>query len=45
MVAMQSVVTVGSQLPDTVLPRLGGGELAFGDLRGSKLLLYFWGSW
>ena len=42
---MQGVVTVGSRLPDVALPRLGGGELAFGDLRGSKLLLYFWGSW
>ena len=45
MVATKSVVTVGSPLPDVALPRLGGGELAFGGLRGSKLLLYFWGSW
>ena len=45
MVAMQGVMAVGSPLPDLALPRLGGGELAFGDLGGSKLLLYFWGSW
>ena len=45
MTATDSLVTVGSPLPDVALPRLGGGELAFRDLRGSKLLLYFWGSW
>ena len=45
MVAMQGVMAVGSRLPDVAMPRLGGGELAFRDLRGSKLLLYFWGSW
>ncbi len=42
---MQGVVDVGSRLPDVALPRLDGGELAFQDLRGSRLLLYFWGSW
>ncbi len=42
---MQGVVTAGSRLPEVALPRLDGGELAFRDLRGSKLLLYFWGSW
>ncbi|MBA3416093.1 MAG: hypothetical protein H0U10_12795 [Chloroflexia bacterium] len=46
MVATTSgVVAVGDALPDVALPLLGGGELAFRDLRGKKLLLYFWGSW
>ncbi len=43
---MREVITAaGTTLPDVALPRLGGGELAFRDLRGSKVLLYFWGSW
>ena len=45
MMTKNGVLTVGSPLPDLALPRLGGGELAFRDLRGRKLLLYFWGSW
>ena len=45
MMAMNSVVTVGTTLPEVALPRLGGGELAFRELRGRRLLLYFWGSW
>ena len=45
MMAMTSVVTIGAPLAEVALPRLGGGELAFRDLRGRKLLLYFWGSW
>ena len=45
MTATNSLVAIGAPLPDLALPRLGGGELAFRDLRGSKLLLYFWGSW
>ncbi len=40
-----NVVTAGSPLPDLVLPRLDGGELRLADLRGTKLLLFFWGSW
>ncbi len=40
-----TMVNVGSPLPDVVLPRLDGGELRFGELRGKRLLLFFWGSW
>ncbi len=36
---------VGTPLPDLALPKLDGGELALADLRGKKLLLFFWGSW
>ncbi|MDP9363191.1 MAG: peroxiredoxin family protein [Chloroflexota bacterium] len=36
---------VGQTLPDLSLPRLEGGDLRFGDLRGKKLLLFMWGSW
>ncbi len=36
---------VGQMLPDLALPRLDGGELRFADLRGTKLLLFMWGSW
>jgi peroxiredoxin len=36
---------VGTLLPDLLLPRLDGGELALADQRGRKLLLFFWGSW
>ena len=36
---------VGAPFPDVVLPRLGGGELRFAELRGKRLLLFFWGSW
>jgi len=41
----RQIIGVGDDLPDVSLPLLGGGELAFRDLRGSRLLLYFWGSW
>ena len=36
---------VGQTLPDLTLPHLDGGELRFADLRGTKLLLFMWGSW
>ncbi len=36
---------VGSQLPPLTLPTLEGGEIALRDLRGKRLLLFFWGSW
>ena len=36
---------VGTSLPNIVLPRLDGGVLRFGNLRGKRLLLFFWGSW
>lgn len=32
-------------LPDITLPLIEGGELTFGDVRGKRLLLFFWGSW
>lgn len=45
---MQTAVTTlkaGDMLPDLTLPLLNGGDLSFTDLRGKRLLLYFWGSW
>ena len=45
MFTMQQAVVAGSPLPDLILPRLDGGELRFGDLRGKRLLLFMWGSW
>jgi peroxiredoxin len=36
---------VGDTMPDITLPKLDGGELEFGSLRGKKVLLFFWGSW
>ncbi len=36
---------VGTPLPDIVLPRLDGSELTLAELRGKRLLLFFWGSW
>jgi hypothetical protein len=38
-------VVVGDTLPALTLPRLDGGELAFDQLRGTRALLFFWGSW
>ncbi|CAN5750757.1 hypothetical protein BH23CHL2_BH23CHL2_02140 [soil metagenome] len=45
MTATASRGRTGQELPDIKLPRLDGGELEFHDLRGKKLLLFFWGSW
>lgn len=45
MTSIDTTANVGDPLPDIVLPRLGGGELRFGELRGRRLLLFFWGSW
>lgn len=39
------IAGVGAPLPALTLPALGGGDIAFGDLRGKRLLLFFWGSW
>ncbi len=36
---------VGDPLPDIILPRLDGGDLALRELRGRRRLLFFWGSW
>lgn len=45
MTATQAPARVGDTLPDIILPNLDGGELNLSDLRGKRLLLYFWGSW
>ncbi len=44
------LVTIGDDhmaqtLPDITLPLVTGGELAFRDLRGTRRLLFMWGSW
>ncbi len=45
MTMMTQAVRVGTPLPDLTLPRLDGGTVGFGDLRGKKVLLFMWGSW
>ncbi len=41
----EKAVGIGSPLPDVALTRLDGGAVRFADLRGTKLLLFMWGSW
>lgn len=36
---------VGERSPDWSLPRLNGGDLGPGAVRGTKTLFFFWGSW
>jgi peroxiredoxin Q/BCP len=36
------MATEGSAAPDFTLPRDGGGEVALSDLRGKKVVLYFY---
>jgi peroxiredoxin len=45
MAQTQQPATVGDTLPDFTLPLLTGGKLSSKDLRGKRLLLFFWGSW
>ena len=45
MATNQSPAQIGDTLPDITLPLLDGGELNLSDLRGKRILLYFWGSW
>jgi hypothetical protein len=40
-----TTVGAGTPLPDFILPKLDGGELDLAELRGKKVLLFFWGSW
>ncbi len=35
----------GARAPDFSLPRLGGGEVALGGLRGQVVLVNFWATW
>lgn len=42
---LQIVPLEGKTPPPFRLERLGGGELALGDLQGRPALLYFWASW
>jgi peroxiredoxin len=42
---MQTLQTVGLPFPDLELPLLDGGTLRVAELRGTKLLLFMWGSW
>ncbi len=45
MTTTPTVARIGDALPDLTLPLLTGGDLALRDLRGKRLLLFFWGSW
>lgn len=42
---LQIVPLEGKTPPPFRLERLGGGQLALGDLQGRPALLYFWASW
>ncbi len=35
----------GSQATDFTLPSLDGRQVSLTDYRGSKLVVFFWGSW
>jgi peroxiredoxin Q/BCP len=39
---MGSPLTVGIEAPDFILPRDGGGRISLSDLRGRKVVLYFY---
>ncbi len=39
---MSDVIEVGSSAPDFKLPRDGGGDVALADLKGRKVVLYFY---
>lgn len=41
----EAIIGVGAPFPDLTLPTIDGGEFRFADRRGSKLVLYMWGSW
>lgn len=43
--AIAKVAQVGDPLPNITLPTLNGGELALDELRGKRVLIFFWGSW
>lgn len=35
----------GDQVPDFTLPSLDGKQVSLSDFRGSKVAIFFWGSW
>jgi hypothetical protein len=44
-VDMATTLTAGTPAPDLTLPLLDGENISLTDLRGKRLLLFFWGSW
>ncbi len=42
---VSSVIAIGSEAPDIVLPGPDGKELRLSDLRGKVVLIDFWASW
>jgi peroxiredoxin len=42
---MQIGSGIGFPLPDVTLPSLAGGAVRLADLRGTRRLLFMWGSW
>ncbi len=42
---MATTLTAGHPAPDLTLPTLDGADVHLADLRGKRLLLFFWGSW
>jgi thiol-disulfide isomerase/thioredoxin len=44
-VISRAALTVGDDLIDFTLPRLGGGEVTLSEFRGRPILLDFWATW
>jgi peroxiredoxin len=42
---MATTLTAGAPAPNLTLPSLDGDTVSLTDLRGKRLLLFFWGSW
>lgn len=42
---MATTLTAGMPAPELTLPSLDGETVGLTDLRGKRLLLFFWGSW
>ncbi len=42
---VQTGTRLGERSPDWSLPRLDGGALGPAAVRGTKTLIFFWGSW
>ena len=42
---MTTTLTAGNPAPHITLPSLDGDTVSLADLRGKRLLLFFWGSW
>ena len=41
----KTVVKIGSEAPDFMLPTLSGGQMQLSEFRGKGIVLNFWGTW